>query len=92
MPTHPQGVGKVRRLPRGVARNRRTLSRRCPQKCCPAILSGVSDGTSVPNQFAMAVADKAQRAQSEPRLQWCLFVSSGDKSLKELRLFRLDSD
>ena len=41
MPTHPQGVGKVRRLPLGVARNRRTLSRRCPQKRCPAILSSV---------------------------------------------------
>jgi hypothetical protein len=33
-------VGKVRRLPLGVARNRRTLSRRCPQKRCPANLSG----------------------------------------------------
>jgi hypothetical protein len=39
MPTHPQGVGKVRRLPLGITRNRRTLSRRCPQKRCPAILS-----------------------------------------------------
>jgi hypothetical protein len=27
----------------------------------------VSDGTSVPNQFAMAVANKAQRAQSAGR-------------------------